>query len=78
MRIELMLNKVGIPENGFPKIESEFTHRMAQRWPDAMIRVRQGTSNGLIVLGGTKDCKIEVGAVLEEMFDEADEWLYNE
>ncbi|MGF1723490.1 DinI-like family protein [Photobacterium nomapromontoriensis] len=78
MRIELMLNKVSIPENGFPKIESEFIRRMEQHWPDAMIRVRTGTINDLTVLGGPKDCKAEVGAVLEEMFDEADEWLYNE
>lgn len=51
---------------------------MALRWPDAFIRVRKGTNNDLTVLGGIKDIKKEVAKVLEEMFDEADEWLYIE
>ena len=78
MRVELMINKVGLAKGGFSLIENEFTRRMALRWPDALIRVRKGTNNDLTVLGGIKNIKKDVAKLLEEMFDEADDWLYIE
>lgn len=78
MRVELMINKTFLGKDDFPRIENEFTRRIALRWPDARLRVRKGTNNDLTVLGGIKDVKKDVSKVLEEMFDEADEWLYIE
>ncbi len=75
MRIELMVNKNNVPEDTFQQVESEFTRRMAIFWPDALVRVRLGGANDLSVLGGLKEDKQQVELQLEEMFDEADDWL---
>jgi DNA-damage-inducible protein I len=76
MKIELMVNKNNLPDNGFPKLENEFTRRILLRWPEAVIRVRKGNSNALTVLRTLSSDKKLVSQLLEEMFDEADEWLY--
>ena len=78
MKIELMVNKTGLPENGLAKLENEFTRRIDARWPEAHIRLRKGNSNNLTVLGASKSEKEAVGKLLEDMFEEADEWLYGE
>ena len=78
MRVELMINKAFLGKGDFSLIENEFTRRIALRWPNALIRVRKGTNNDLTVLSGIKDVKKDVAKVLENMFDEADEWLYIE
>lgn len=76
MRIELMVNNAGLPENGFTKLENEFNRRILAQWPEANIRLRKGNNNNLTVLSASKDEKKGVSQLLEEMFDQADEWLY--
>ncbi|PSU44525.1 DinI family protein [Photobacterium frigidiphilum] len=76
MKIELMVNKTGLPKNGFTKLENEFTRRIHARWPETHIRLRKGNNNNLTVLSASKGEKEAVGKLLEEMFEEADEWLY--
>ncbi|PSU43034.1 DinI family protein [Photobacterium frigidiphilum] len=75
MNIELMVNKTGLPDKGFPKLENEFNRRILSRWPEAIIRVRKGNNNVLTVLRASSTDKKLVSQLLEEMFDEADEWL---
>lgn len=76
MRIELMINKTGLPKNGFTKLENEFNRRIHAWWPEAHIRLRKGNNNNLTVLSASKDEKKRVSQLLEEMFEQADEWLY--
>ncbi|WP_305403950.1 DinI-like family protein [Photobacterium leiognathi] len=78
MRIELMINKLNLSETHFTKIDKEFTRRALTVWPDANVRVRLGGNNDLSVLGCLSDEKERVESLLQEMFDEADEWLYND
>ncbi len=78
MRIELMINKLNLSETHFTKIDEEFTRRVLAVWPDVNVRVRLGGNNDLSVLGCLSDEKERVESLLQEMFDEADEWLYND
>ncbi len=78
MRIELMINKLNLSETHFTKIDEEFTRRVHTVWPDANVRVHLGGNNDLSVLGCLSDEKERVESLLQEMFDEADEWLYND
>ncbi len=78
MRIELMINKLNLSETHFTKIDEEFTRRVLAVWPDANVRIRLGGNNDLSVLGCLSDEKERVESLLQEMFDEADEWLYND
>ena len=78
MRIELMLNKLNLSDVHFSKIDDEFNRTVLMKWPDANIRVRLGGGNNLTVLGGFADDKELVQAMLQDMFDEVDDWLYND
>lgn len=78
MRIELVVNEIGLPQNGFSKIETQ-THRILQdHYPQAHIYVRKGHNNNLNISGMSKPEKSEVRGLLEEMFNDADAWLYEE
>lgn len=78
MRIELMLIKDRLPKNGLAKITDQFTNLMQRHYPDSHVRVRLGNANDVSVQGGIKGCKADIAKLLEEMFDNADDWLYTE
>ncbi|MGQ5487072.1 DinI-like family protein (plasmid) [Photobacterium damselae subsp. piscicida] len=40
------------------------------------IRVRRGTNTNLSISGTVKDEKEAISQIIEEMFDEAADWLY--
>ncbi|MGR6831043.1 DinI-like family protein [Aliivibrio wodanis] len=46
-----------------------------QRYPDARIRLRKGTSNHLEIYAPKND-KEAANKLIEEMFNDAEEWLY--
>ncbi|KAB1512024.1 DinI-like family protein [Photobacterium damselae] len=78
IRIDLQIPKegAGLPKDGIELIESELDHRIHCRWPDALIRVRRGTNTNLSISGTVKDEKEAISQIIEEMFDEAADWLY--
>ncbi|WP_167796549.1 DinI-like family protein [Photobacterium damselae] len=78
IRIDLQIPKegAGLPKDGMKLIESELDHRIHRRWPDALIRVRRGTNMNLSISGTAKGEKEAVSQTIEEMFDEAADWLY--
>lgn len=49
--------------------------RVWQRYPDARIRLRKGTSNNLKIYAPKHD-KEAANKLIEEMFNDAEEWLY--
>jgi len=75
MRIEMILNTALLPKNGFTLIQQEMERRVWQRYPDARIRLRKGTNNHLDIYAPKSD-KEAANALIETMFNEADEWLY--
>ncbi|QOQ67623.1 DinI-like family protein [Photobacterium damselae] len=78
IRIDLQIPKegAGLPTNGITLIEKELDKRIHRQWPEALIRVRWGTSLNLSISGSTKSETEAINLVIEAMFDEAADWLY--
>ncbi|MEZ8996469.1 DinI-like family protein [Vibrio sp. 10N.222.54.A1] len=75
MRVEMMVDEKVLPKGGLGKIAEELERRLKPLYPDALIRVRKGTNNNLEVYSRDKDEKKRVNKVIEQAFNEADEWL---
>lgn len=77
MRVELSYDKrnvAAIPDAG-EKITLELTKRVHRLFPQAEIKVKAMQANGLSTFGVSKQEKSQLNQMLEEMFEEADEWL---
>lgn len=77
MRIEMTYDKrntASIP-NAYEKIMAEFTKRAHRLFPDAEIKVKPMQANSLTARGATKQEKSQLNLMIEEMFEEADEWF---
>ncbi|HHY0626822.1 TPA: DinI-like family protein, partial [Vibrio parahaemolyticus] len=57
------------------KITDELNRRLVPLYPDVRIRVRKGTNNNLELYSKDKDEKKAVQKLIEQAFNEADEWL---
>ncbi len=77
MRIDMIVDESRLEKGMFSRIEPEMEKRILPLYPDAKIRVRKGENNHLDIADKNKMAKEQVHELLEEMFNEADEWLYN-
>ena len=77
MRVEMMVQKDKLPKNGLSLITVELEKRLHGIFPDAKVRVRAGTSNRLDIYAH-KDKKTLANNIVEQAFNEADEWLFFE
>ncbi|MBS0970212.1 DinI family protein [Chimaeribacter arupi] len=76
MRVELIYDKrnvAGLP-NAHAMITAELTKRVHRVFPDAEIKVKAMQANGLNSDANKQD-KSVLNRLVEEMFDDADEWL---
>ncbi|MEE4407811.1 MULTISPECIES: DinI family protein [unclassified Serratia (in: enterobacteria)] len=76
MFVELVFDKRNV--NGLPDaaeiIKAELTKRVHRIFPDADVRVKPMQANGLNSDANKSD-REKLNRMLEEMFEEADEWL---
>ncbi|MGF1806207.1 DinI family protein [Aliivibrio sifiae] len=75
MRIEMIVNVSLLPKNGMTLLNQELEKQILLPYPDAKIRIRKGQSNTLEVYAKKEDKKNAL-KIIEEMFNEADSWLY--
>ncbi len=75
MRIEMMVDEKSLPKQGISKIIDELNRRLVPLCPDVRIRVRKGTNNNLEIYSKDKDEKKAAQKLIEQAFNEADEWL---
>ncbi|WP_413734300.1 DinI-like family protein [Sodalis sp. RH21] len=76
MRVELIYDKRNVAglENAGHIIEAELTKRVHRVFPAAEVKVKAMQANG-INTDANKQEKAILNRLLEEMFEEADEWL---
>ncbi|QHB32090.1 DinI family protein [Yersinia canariae] len=76
MRVELIYDKRNVAglTNANEMIKAELTKRVHQVFPDAEVKVKPMQANG-INTDATKQEKSVLNRLVEEMFDEADQWL---
>lgn len=79
MRVELIYDKRNVAglTNANEMIKAELTKRVHQVFPDAEVKVKPMQANG-INTDATKQEKSVLNHLVEEMFDEADQWLVSE
>ncbi|MGF1804236.1 DinI family protein [Aliivibrio sifiae] len=75
MRIEMIVNVSLLPKNGMTLLNQQLEKQILLPYPDAKIRIRKGQSNTLEVYAKKEDKKNAL-KIIEEMFNEADSWLY--
>ena len=74
--IQEKVMRVELP-NAAEMIKAELTKRVHRVFPDAEVKVKPMQANG-INTDANKQEKSVLNRLVEEMFDEADEWLVNE
>ncbi|CNB93119.1 DinI-like family protein [Yersinia alsatica] len=79
MRVELIYDKRNVAglTNANEMIKAELTKRVHQIFPDAEVKVKPMQANG-INTDASKQEKSVLNRLVEEMFDEADQWLVSE
>lgn len=79
MRVELIYDKRNVAglTNANEMIKAELTKRVHQVFPDAEVKVKPMQANG-INTDTSKQEKSVLNRLVEEMFDEADQWLVSE
>jgi hypothetical protein len=78
MLVVMTVNKSHLPPNGFGKLETETKKRLAKHYPEAEVSLLQGHNFNLTVSDASKTIKSSVSQLLEEMLEEANDWLYEE
>ncbi|ATO31739.1 DNA damage-inducible protein I [Dickeya dianthicola] len=76
MYVELVYDKrnvSGLP-NAAEQIKNELAKRIHRVFPDAEIKVKPMQANAIHSNAGKQD-KSTINRIIEEMFNEADEWL---
>ncbi|AJI81195.1 putative stress response protein [Yersinia enterocolitica] len=79
MRVELIYDKRNVTglTNANEMIKAELTKRVHQVFPGAEVKVKPMQANG-INTDATKQEKSVLNRLVEEMFEQADEWLVHE
>ncbi|GBK99849.1 hypothetical protein VH1709_contig00039-0005 [Vibrio harveyi] len=75
MRVEMMVNEKMLPKGGINKITAELEKRLNLFYSDVRVRVRKGSNNQLEIYAKDKDAKKQASKIIEQAFNEADEWL---
>ena len=79
MFVELVFDQRNV--NGLPNaaeiIKAELTKRVHRIFPDAVVKVKPMQANGLNSDANKSD-REKLNRMLEEMFEEADEWIVTE
>jgi hypothetical protein len=77
MRITLSIDtkNPAFPSDGIPIVQTELERRVSKKLPGTEVVVKAASATG-IKFDGMKDAQQKVARTLiEEMFDEADQWL---
>ncbi|MCT4701197.1 DinI-like family protein [Enterobacteriaceae bacterium H20N1] len=76
MKVEVTIDRTKkLPAGAIPALQEELQKRLARRYEDCHIIVRQAGSDGLSVTGVEKDDKKLVEEILKETWESADDWF---
>jgi hypothetical protein len=79
VKVELIYDKRNVSgiQNAAELINAELTKRVHRVFPDAQVKVKPMQANG-INTDASKQEKSVLNRLVEEMFEDAEEWLINE
>ncbi|HDT4051610.1 TPA: DinI family protein [Enterobacter bugandensis] len=74
MKIELAIDRMKkLPDGAIPALESELLKRLSKQFDDCQLTIKLASNDSLTVFGGDKK---EVGHIVQETWESADEWFY--
>lgn len=77
MKVELTIDRTKeLPKGAIPALEKELLKRLGNQYENCSLIIRRAGSDGLSVLGGDKEDKKKIEAILQETWESADDWFY--
>lgn len=77
MKVELTIDRTKeLPKGAIPALEKELLKRLGNQYENCSLSIRRAGSDGLSVLGGDKEDKKKIEAILQETWESADDWFY--
>ncbi|NOI26658.1 DinI-like family protein [Vibrio mediterranei] len=74
MRVEMIVQSTDLPPNGVSLITAELEKRLWSSFPDAKVRVREGSHNHLEIYAKKEQTTL-AHEIVEQAFNEAEDWL---
>ncbi|EKN4799059.1 DinI-like family protein [Yersinia enterocolitica] len=79
MKIEVSIDRTKkLPKGAEQALQTELTKRLSVHFPECLVSVRRAGSDGLSILRVTDAEKERVEAILQETWESADEWFYEQ
>ena len=78
MRVEIKIdrrNEKSLPSDGLEQIDRELIKRLNKKYHSTETSTRFATATDIVITGASKDASKVIRKMVEEMFEEADEWL---
>ncbi|WP_336194777.1 DinI-like family protein [Hafnia paralvei] len=78
MRVEIKIdrrNEKSLPSDGLEQIDRELKKRLNKKHHGTETFARFATATDIVITGGSKEASKIIRKMVEEMFEEADEWL---
>ena len=78
MRVEIKIdgrNEKSLPRDGLHQIAQELKKRLNKKYVGAETSTRFATATDIVITGASKEASKVIRKMVEEMFEEADEWL---
>jgi len=77
MRVELTIDCTKkLSDGALPALEKEFSKRLKSRFSECSLIIRRAGSDGLSVSGAEKNDKKDVEQILQETWENAEDWFY--
>lgn len=71
-------NNPAFPKNGIAIVQAELSRRIGRKLPEADVVVKPASTNGLKFDGMKETQQKIVKTLVEEMFEESDQWLVSD
>ncbi|KAF6589111.1 DinI family protein [Cronobacter sp. EKM101R] len=77
MKIELTIDRnKSLPTGVVPALEKELSGRLEKLYADCHLVIRRAGSDGLNIYGAGKEDKVKIEALIQEVWESADDWFY--
>ena len=78
MRVEIKIdrrNEKSLPPDGLQQIAQELKKRLNKKYVSVETSTRFATATDIVITGASKEAAKVIRKMVEEMFEEADEWI---
>ncbi|HEI6819335.1 DinI-like family protein [Yersinia enterocolitica] len=79
MKIEVSIDRTKkLPKGAEQALQTELTKRLSVHFPECLVLVRRAASDGLSILRVTETERERIETILQETWESADEWFYEQ